>query len=85
MCVFGILFFHKAGNYFLVEKNQQIMKTLKEFKEMLLSCHLQSHSIHVQRRALLPSDVTDFALLPSQRLFTGNSFIVRGCAVGKDL
>ena len=27
--------------------------------------------------ALLPSDVTDFALLPAQRLLAGNSFIVR--------
>ena len=28
-------------------------------------------------RALLPSDVKDFALLPAQRLLAGNSFIGR--------
>ena len=53
----------------------------------LSSRHFQSRSVHVQygvRRstcagnsALLPTDVIDFAMLPTQRLLPGNSFIVR--------
>ena len=41
------------------------------------TCNGNNNSSRRSTFALLPSDIIDFALLPTQRLLAGNSFIVR--------
>ena len=47
------------------------------FNHTLIICSNGCRSTFTGKSALLPSDVIDFAMLPAQRLLTGNSFIVR--------
>ena len=48
---------------------------------MEIHCNITTNGAHwptlVGNSELLPSDVIDFAMLHAQRLFVGNSFIVR--------
>jgi len=47
------------------------------FNHVLFTCNGGLRSTFAGNIALLPSDVTDFAMLPVQRLLAGNSFIAR--------
>ena len=53
---------------------------LATFNHALITCTSGRRATFAGNSVLLPSDVIDFAMLPAQRLLTGNTFIV-GCHV----
>ena len=64
-------------NYVLAQGNFHVQLCTLQFHMLaLFMCNGGHQSTFVGNKALLPSGVIDFAMLPAQRLLTGNSFIV---------